>query len=366
MSYSREQRIALFQALKRHALNVVSCRNKLYEYLNDLGIEDIASNDTLNYSIEKVATIEVGVTPTKTGTFDSNGTYDVSEYGSITIAVETQSSAALPTLNAPSISRSGDTLTITNPSTNGNFNRNVKLYDVDSLLRTIALSSQGGSTTVSIKSLSPMHNYNARVKCSNSANFNDSAYSNSVTFSCFSITRNVTHGTINNQENTIADGVSYAATITKEGGWWLPEHINITSDNVALEEGTDYTWDMYAGVIGLIAEGDLVITVTCEATPQLKSPDIIEFDEETKVIEVDFVKYAQRYSVLIDGVVVETYVVDTTIDTGVILADKLALVDLSMTEYNLTISESTSCYGLTYEIYVENSFIENIEIGDNV
>lgn len=366
MSYTRAQRLALFQSLKNHAINVRNCRNALYEYLNDLGVEDIAANDTLNYLIEKVSEIEVGVTPTKTGTFDTNGTYDVSEYGNITIAVATQASASLPTLNAPTISRSGDTLTITNPSTNGNFNRNVKLYDGDSLLRTIALSSQGGSTTVSIKSLSPMHNYNARVKCSNSSNFNDSAYSNSVTFSCFSITRNITNGTINNADTTIADGVSYAATITKEGGWWLPEHINITSDNVALEEGTDYTWDMYTGVIGLVADGDLVITVTCEATPQLKSPEIVEFDEETKIIEVEYVKYAMSYSFVIDNVTVATYTVDTTIDTDAELASQLAQVNLSMSNYVLTISEPTSCYGLTYDIYVENDFKENNEIGDNI
>ncbi len=366
MSYSREQRLALFQSLKDHALAVVGCRNKLYEYLDNLGIEDIASSDTLNYLIEKVATIEIGVTPTKTGTFDTNGTYDVSEYGTITISVATQASASLPTLNAPSISRSGDTLTITNPSTNGNYNRNVKLYDVDSLLRTIALSSQGGSTTVSIKSLNPMHNYSARAKCSNPTNFNDSAYSNSVTFSCFSITKTITHGTISNAENTIADGMSYSATITKAGGWWLPEHISITSDNVVLEEGTDYTWNMYTGVIGLVAQGDLAITVACEETPQLKTPDIVDFNDDTRVIEVDYVRYAMSYSFIIDNVTVASYVIDTTVDTGATIPTQLAELQVSATNYVLSITETTSCYGLTYDLYIDSVFKENIEIGDNV
>ncbi len=364
---TNETVLAVQALLDEMATKYTAARDKLFTIMNNLGADDITNTDTLFYLINKVGTIETGITPTGTVTFDTNGTYDVTEKASVIVAVPTNDTSSLPTLNTPSISRSGDTITVTNPSTNGNFNRNIKLYSNGALVATNALSSQGGSTTFSIKTFA-VGDYEIVAKCSNSSYFKDSnATSTTIVCSCFSISNTVTNGTSNNSAITIADGQSHTETITPNGGWWLPEHISVKSDNVTLVEGTDYAWDMYTGVLGLVANGDLVLTITCESTPKLKTPEIVFFDEDTIELEVEYVKYAQSYSYLIDGVEATTYTIDTSVDTDAVLASQLATPTLATTSsYGVKISESTSCYGLTFDLYIDSVYRENIEIGDNI
>ena len=128
---------------------------------------------------------------------------------------------AKPTLNAPSISLNDSTLTIANPSSNGNFVTGYKVFNGSTLLTTIT------STTVDLKTVIEEYGtYTITVKAVGT-NFNDSASSNSVTYTLKSQTTPVISplsgttiqiDTIDNNATTIevfADGISIG-TRTKE------------------------------------------------------------------------------------------------------------------------------------------------------
>lgn len=94
--------------------------------------------------------------------------------GSVTVNVST--TVELPTLNAPTISLNGATLTITNPATNGNFATNFKVYKGSTLLTSTA------NTSIDLSSLiTELGTYAITVRASGT-NFNDSAASNSVSY----------------------------------------------------------------------------------------------------------------------------------------------------------------------------------------
>lgn len=115
-------------------------------------------------------TLVKGITPTGTLDITSNGTKDVTNYASVNVNVP------LPTLNAPTISLSNSTVTITNPSTNGNFVSGYKVYNGSALLATIQ------TTTIDLSNyLTESGTYTITVKAYGT-NFNNSAASNSVTY----------------------------------------------------------------------------------------------------------------------------------------------------------------------------------------
>ena len=130
--------------------------------------------------LEKV-TVSVPATPTqeKTITITENGTQEVTpDSGNVLskVTVTTNVPSVQPTLNAPTISLSGSTITITNPSSNGNFVTSYKVFNGATLLATVT------STTVDLLTyISTAGTYTITVKAS-AANFNDSAASNSESY----------------------------------------------------------------------------------------------------------------------------------------------------------------------------------------
>ena len=83
---------------------------------------------------------------------------------------------AKPTLNAPSISLNNSTLTITNPASNGNFVTSYTLYNGSTEITTTADKTINLSTYITTAGT-----YTLTVKAKGT-NFNDSASSNSVTY----------------------------------------------------------------------------------------------------------------------------------------------------------------------------------------
>ena len=114
------------------------------------------------------------IIPSGTLQITSNGTYDVSGKANAVVNVE----QAKPTLNAPSISLSGTTLTITNPASNGNFVTKYALYNGSTLLLTTADASNTIDLSLWIETAGT---YTLTVKAKGT-NFNDSASSDSVTY----------------------------------------------------------------------------------------------------------------------------------------------------------------------------------------
>lgn len=112
------------------------------------------------------------IIPSGSQNITANGTYDVTSKASVVVNVDT----AKPTLNAPSISISGTTLTITNPASNGNFVTSYTLYNGSTAITTTTSKTIDLSTYITTAGT-----YTLTVKAKGT-NFNDSASSNSVTY----------------------------------------------------------------------------------------------------------------------------------------------------------------------------------------
>lgn len=131
----------------------------------------VASNIKKNVSILGVTgTLEEGITPAGTLDITTNGTKDVTNYASVNVNVP------LPTLNAPTISLSNSTVTITNPVTNGSFVSGYDVYKNGTLLTSITLATVDLSTLITDSGT-----YTITVKAKGT-NFNESVASNSVTY----------------------------------------------------------------------------------------------------------------------------------------------------------------------------------------
>lgn len=134
----------------------------------------VPSNGKVGFSQVNVEPIpDDYIIPSGTLQITSNGTYDVSGKANAMVNVE----QAKPTLNAPSISISGTILTITNPASNGNFVTGYKLYNGS----TVILTTDAFTTIDLSLWITTAGTYTLTVKAKGT-NFNDSASSNSVTY----------------------------------------------------------------------------------------------------------------------------------------------------------------------------------------
>ena len=112
------------------------------------------------------------IIPSGSQNITANGTYDVTNKASVVVNIAT----AKPTLNAPSISLSGSTLTITNPSSNGSFVTSYTLYNGSTVITTTTSKTINLSTYITTAGT-----YTLTVKAKGT-NFNTSPESNAVTY----------------------------------------------------------------------------------------------------------------------------------------------------------------------------------------
>lgn len=145
--------------------------------IETLNATTVTSNGTIQTNGK--GTLVKGITPTGTLDITSNGTKDVTNYASVNVNVP------LPTLNAPTISLSNSTVTITNPVTNGSFVSGYDVYKDGTLLTSITLATVDLSTLITDSGT-----YTITVKAKGT-NFNESVASNSVSYVVQSISYTV-------------------------------------------------------------------------------------------------------------------------------------------------------------------------------
>ncbi len=116
------------------------------------------------------------IIPSGSQNITANGTYDITGKASVVVDVP----SLQPTLNAPTISLSYSTLTITNPASNGNFVTKFKVFSNGAALTEATI--KGSTTTVDLSTLlTTAGTYSITAKAS-AANFNDSAASSAVEY----------------------------------------------------------------------------------------------------------------------------------------------------------------------------------------
>lgn len=292
-----------------------------------------------------IENITTGIEPTGQAYINSNGIHNVSGYA--TALVEVEGGIAQPTLNTPSISRNGDTITLSNPSTNGNFMKSFNIYNGATLLKNQT------STSLSLKSLDP-GDYELSVQVIGD-NFNPSSNSTTVLASVYTIDYELTNLSKNTSEIKISDGVTLSFKITAINGWWLPEFIDI---HVNGELTQDYTYDSYEGTIKIVAKGNIRIIASAIEEPKLRTP-VINVEEFNLTIED--VTYAQYYDTYINDELVETYEVETDTEqvaTPVISISPKLIMTMKNSDYDLV-----NTYGVKYDIYVNDEFILTEEEG---
>ena len=169
-------------------------------------------------------------------------------------------SASQPTLRTVSISRSGNTLTITNPSTNGNFVSGYKIYSNGVLVQTQT------STTSDLDTLDAgVHSITVRAY---GTDFNDSNASNAITYTIYSITNVLTNLTTSNSASKVGMGQAYNAILTAAAGKYLPDTITITMGG----QPAEFAYDDLTGEISISSvTGDVVITATAESQARLSA-----------------------------------------------------------------------------------------------
>ena len=198
----------------------------------------------------------------------------------------------MPTLNAPSISRSSDTITITNPSTNGNFNKGFNVYSGEELV-----FYQTGTTFSLIGKLEAEKDYIIQATCVNPL-MNESGKSGSITLSIYSINKVFDEYISTTDTSTkISDGLKYKINIKSAFGYWLPEIINVYkkkngSDEYELTD--EFYYSMYTGEVSFESmDANVKIEVVADEEPQLKRPQVRIIDKEFQLI-TSFPIYSEK------------------------------------------------------------------------
>lgn len=182
-------------------------------YVIPTGTVNITANGT--HDVSGKASVNVNVPSkgeqTKSVTITANGTVKITPDAGKTLSevtVITAVESEKPTLNAPTISLSNSTLTITNPATNGNFVTSYRIFNGSAELAVVT------STTVDLSTLlTETGTYSITVKAS-APNFNNSAASSAVSYEVAAAGYNVTViADGNSSDFTVYDGQSSSGNL---------------------------------------------------------------------------------------------------------------------------------------------------------
>ncbi|MGI6594989.1 MAG: hypothetical protein ACOX24_07975 [Christensenellales bacterium] len=198
----------------------------------------------------------------------------------------------VPTLNTPAMTRNGNTVTITNPSSNGNFNKGFNIYSNGELA-----FYQTGYQIDLIAKFEVEKNHVIEASCVNPL-MNESNKSNSILFAIYSIEKVFDeHITTLDTTTKITDGLRYTFLVKSEFGYWLPENIKVYkkangSDEYLLTD--QYEYSMYNGRITFKSmNGNVRIEVNADTEPQIKSPEL-KINDYTHLLTTKLPRYAQR------------------------------------------------------------------------
>lgn len=188
----------------------------------------------------------------------STDTYKLAEMSAAITAIET-GGGAQPQLNAPTISITEDTLTITPNKNNGNFVTGYNVY-VNPGTGYVLF----GTTTTLTNDLTqypvPPGDYSIKVTAVGE-NFIESDYSNELNYTnvFYSVTNTLTNCTSSNSTTSIRKGSAYSATITANSGY------SMGGATVSINMGgTDITSTAYSDNAITISEvtGNLTISIS--------------------------------------------------------------------------------------------------------
>lgn len=328
------------------------------------------------HSLSKVTIVTNVPSQEPTGTLNvtRNDTYNVSNYKYVNVAVP--QSTSRPTLFAPTISLSGTTVRITNPSTNGGFSVSYLIY-VDGAYFTTVTSPSINLANYSIAE----GTHSITVKCG-ATNFNDSPASNAVTYKVlytYTITTALSHVTADSTNpTTIKENDSATLIFTAASGYKLPATVTVS--------GCTYTWEQSTGMLDISnPTSNVAISISAIAvysittsltgcTGASSNPSTIEQGSTATLTFTANTGYALPDEVTVSGA---TYTWNK--DTGTLtLSEPTANVSVTITAIQslptLATPQNVSIDGTTlswdevenatsYDIYADGTLIGNTEGG---
>lgn len=265
------------------------------------------------------------ISPSGSLNITENGTYDIKAKANVVVNVESEK----PTLNAPTISLSNSTLTITNPATNGNFVTSYRVFNGSAELavvtsKTVDLSTlltDSGTYSITVKASAPNFNNSA---ASNSVSYEVAAngYSLSITEDGFGGSAKITYGdgTSNrvgggDYSNVVSiDSIDYnenqdrSYTITDSEGNTHDYPYTLTSNTLM----TIYSWNCLTGdMLITLADGSQkrIDEITLDDKVLSYNPETMQLGEDTiTYCDSDKVKTDSKYDIwtFSDGTIVKT------------------------------------------------------------
>lgn len=248
---------------------VTLTENTFQHFMND--IQDLKPLFTLKeYDGFSVADVNVPETVPELEeiTITENGTYAPSEkdgFSRVTVNVEAESTGEGPQLYTPSIERSEESITITNPAANGSFVRKYKIYDNEILV------SEQNSKSYNLSNLT--YGTHLIEVASAGEKFKDSEKSNSINASKYSITMNLTNVNTTFSQAYALHGDSVTITFTLPSVYYtMPDTITATMGGST--DGIVYIKDDRKITIESVT-GDIDIAITSK---EVKLLDDLSWD----------------------------------------------------------------------------------------
>lgn len=210
-----------------------------------------------------------------------------------------------PKLRTVSISRNGDTISISNPSTNGNFGQKFRIFSDDTVVREVTTST----TSFSIVSFNTHGTINFSVTIFADL-FQEADHSSTITVTTYSLLRQLQNMTSTSSAALIVQNLTHSTTLKPTTGKFIPEDIEVTMDGSPCE----YTWDNGTGSLSIPnIIGDVVITAVADDIYQIRRPGVEIVGYEIFVKPRGGAKHTKIY---IDGV--EVHDIETEFFTEVL------------------------------------------------
>lgn len=190
-----------------------------------------------------------------------------------------------PQLHQVSISRSSNVVTITNPSTNGDYVEGYKVYNGDKFIMAIT------DKTFNVETLDDGDGEYSIVVSAIAEGFVESEVSAAVTATMKSILFEMENMHIET-ESVVLSGLTYATVLVPDDGYYLPEYIEVTVDGVAV----DYTYDSYTGELSIPnVTANVTVSASAYDYPKLRTPVIVSSGQSIAVIPPTYADYTYVY-----------------------------------------------------------------------
>lgn len=261
-----------------------------------------------------------------------------------------------PTLYAPSISKSTNTLTITNSANNGGFVAGYKILSGGNLL------VQQSGTSYTLTNLAK-GSYNITVKAY-ATGFNDSAASNAIAVGVYEFMKNLKNAAIAATLSKTTSGLTVSFTVAAASGYYLPLSISVICNG----EAVGHTYNPYTGAVTLT---ELKASYSGSETVVLPTPTLTI---SGSVITVDNIALASTVEIFDGSTKAGEISLSATAaqDVIIIIAEgvstpKLVAPAITLSGTTLTIVDSVNGTGdvvhaTSYELYDGNTAAGTINI----